>query len=110
MDEQTFQEAVKRVRASTTRDELASAIQTSLKSLLRKPEDRDLLQSLLSQADSLTKRLPDNDGGQIRQAAVRCVVLLETAAKDRPLKKSRRIPILIGTAAAVGLLYILLLL
>lgn len=113
MDDHTFQEALKRVRASATRSDLTAAIQTSLKSLLRQPADRDLLQSLLSQAEALTRRLPDNSGEQtpeVRQAAVRCVVLLETASKARPPKKSRRIPILIGVAVAVAVLYIFLLL
>jgi hypothetical protein len=113
MDEQTFQESLKRVRSSPTRDDLAAAIQTSLKALLRKPEDRELLQSLLTQADALTRSLPDTKGPQspeVRQAAVRCVLLLETAQKGRPLKKNRRTLILVAVAAAVAGLYVFLLL
>jgi hypothetical protein len=112
MDEQTFQESLKRVRSSATRDDLAATTQKSLKSLLRQPADQELLQSLLAQADTLTRNLPDNRGGQspeVRQAAVRCVLLLETAQKGRPLKKNRRFLILLGTAAAVGAFYIFLL-
>jgi len=114
MDEQTFQELLKRVRSSATRDDLAAAIQKSLKSVLRQPADQELLQSLLTQADALTQSLPDSRGGaqspEVRQAAVRCVVLLETAQKGRPLKKNRRILILVAVTAAVAGLYMFLLL
>ena len=113
MDEQTFQESLKRVRSSPTRDDLMASTQKSLKALLRKPEDRELLQSLLTQADAVTRSLPDNRGAQspeVRQAAVRCVVLLERAQKGRPLKKNRRVLILTAVAAAVAGLYIFLLL
>jgi len=113
MDEQTFQESLKRVRSSATRDELAATIQKSLKSLLRQPADQELLHSLLAQADTLTRNLPDSRGGaqspELRQAAVRCVVLLETAQKGRPFKKNRRLLILVATAVAVAVLYIFLL-
>lgn len=112
MDEQTFQDLLKRVRSSPTRDDLAAATQKALKLLLRQPADQDLLQSLLAQADALTRNLPDSRGEQtpgIRQAAVRCVVLLERAQKGRPLKKNRRILILAAVAAAVVVFYILLL-
>src|ERR1700692_3999606 len=113
MDEQTFQKSLKQIRSSPTRDDLAAATQKSLKSLLRQPGDQDLLQSLLAQADALTRNLPDSRGAQspeIRQAAVRCVVLLETAQKGRPLKKNRRVLILVTATAAVAGLYIFLLL
>ncbi len=112
MDDETFQDALKRVRSSPTRNDLSAAIQSSLKTLLRKPEDRELLQSLVAQADALTRRLPNSTGEQtpeVRQAAVRCVVLLETARKGRPAKKNYRIPILIVVAAAVVGFYIFLL-
>lgn len=113
MDEQTFQKLLKQVRASATRDDLAAATQKCLKSLLRQPADQELLQSLLAQTDALTRGLPDTKGPaqspEIRQAAVRCVVLLETAQKGRPLKKDRRVLILAAVAAAVVGLYIFLL-
>lgn len=112
MDEQTFQASLKRIRSSVTRDDLAAATQKCLKSLLRQPEDQELLHSLLAQADTLTRGLPDSKGTQspeVRQAAVRCVVLLETAQKSRPLKKNRRVLILAAVAAAVVGLYIFLL-
>ena len=113
MDEQSFQESLKRIRTSATRDDLVAATQKSLRSLLRQPADQELLQSLLAQADSLTRSLPDGRGGaqspEVRQAAVRCVVLLERAQKGRPLKKNRRVLILAVVAAAVVGLYIFLL-
>ena len=113
MDEQAFQESLKRVRSSATRDDLAAATQKSLRSLLRQPADQELLQSLLAQSDALTRGLPDGRGAQspeVRQAAVRCVVLLERAQKGRPLKKNRRVLILVAVTAAVVALYAFLLL
>lgn len=113
MGDGAFQEWLKRVRQSPSRSELASAIQAGLKALLQQPGDRELLQSLLAQADALTRRLPDNTGDQtpeVRQAAVRCVVLLETAQKGRQKKKDLWIPILLAVAAAVAVFYALLLL
>lgn len=113
MDDGTFQKFVKRVRGSATRDDLAAAIQASLKSLLQQSGDKELLQSLLAQAGTLTRNLPSNTGEQtpeVRQAAVRCVLLLETARKGRqPDKPNRRLLILGGTAAAVAVLYFFLL-
>lgn len=122
MDEQVFHETLKKIRWSTNREELASATRTTLQLLLRRPTDQQLLASLLNQVDSITRGLssgkaPQN-AAQIRQAAVRCVVLLQSAKRGRlsrsqsddlsERRRHRRVLILVAATAATAAFYLFL--
>ena len=78
MDERLFHEALSRIRWSTDRGDLAAAMRATLGLLLRRPGDQPLLDSLLAQTETILIRHPE-----IRQAAVRCVVLLQSAKRGR---------------------------
>jgi len=116
MNERSFRRAVERVRGSSSGEELASSVSDALAKILGQPEDRELLASLTAQAETITGRLPKNasggpQAGEIRQAAVRCVLLLESAKKggsgaDQPafFKDPRVITVLV-VAALVALFY-----
>ena len=122
MDEQIFHEKLKKIRWSTNREDLAQATRTTLQLLLRRPGDQKLLSGLLSQLDGIIRSLPagggDTQSAQIRQAAVRCVVLLQSAKKGRLTRaqqkekddrwRHRRIPILVATAVGVAAFYLVL--
>ena len=123
MDEQVFHEKLKQIRWSTDRDDLAQATRTTLQLLLRRPGDQKLLNTLLGQLDGITRSLPAGGGekqsGQIRQAAVRCVVLLQSAKKGRltraqqndkdERRRHRRVQILVAATVATAALYLVLL-
>jgi len=123
LDEQVFHEKLKKIRWSTNRDDLAQATRTTLQLLLRRPGDQKLLNSLLSQLDGIIRSLPAGSSakqtGQIRQAAVRCVVLLQSAKKGRLTRaqqddkderwRHRRVQILVAATVAVAALYLVLL-
>jgi hypothetical protein len=122
LDEQLFHASLKKIRWSTNRDDLASATRKTLQLLLRRPTDQKLLNSLLGQLDGIVRSLPATDAGQqsaqIRQAAVRCVVLLQSAKKgrlsraqqdDRDERRHHRVVILVAAAAATAALYLFLL-
>lgn len=122
MDEQVFHETLKKIRWSTNRDELASATRTTLQLLLRRPTDQKLLVSLLAQADGITRGLSSGkspqQAAQIRQAAVRCVVLLQSAKRGRlsradqadkdETRRHRRVLILVAATAATAAFYLFL--
>lgn len=122
MDEQVFQETLKKIRWSTNRDDLASATRTTLQLLLRRPGDEKLLDSLLSQLDGIVRSLSATKGtkqsGEIRQAAVRCVVLLQSAKRGRLSRaqqedrneraRHRRVLILVAATAATAAFYLFL--
>ena len=124
MDEQVFLETLKRIRWSTNRDDLVSATRTTLQLLLRRPNDQPLLASLLAQADSITGSVPTGgDSAQraaaIRQAAVRCVVLLQSAKRGRlsraqsdelaQSRRHRRVIVFLAAAVATAALYLVML-
>jgi ribosomal protein S9 len=123
LDEQIFHEKLKKIRWSTDRDELVSAMQATLRLMLRRPTDEALLANLMAQADRITGGLPKG-GGQaqaaaVRQAAIRCVVLLQKAKKERlsrvddtarlEARRSRRLKIIGVLAIATIALYLFLL-
>ena len=122
MDEQVFHDTLKKIRWSTNRDDLASATRTTLQLLLRRPGDEKLLNSLLSQLDGIVRGLPTAKGtkqtAQIRQAAVRCVVLLQSAKRGRLSRaqqddhreraRHRRVLILVAATAATAAFYLFL--
>ena len=123
LDEQVFHDKLKKIRWSTNRDDLAQATRTTLQLLLRRPGDQQLLASLRKQLDGIIRSLPGGSGekqtGQIRQAAVRCVVLLQSAKKGRLTRAQQneknerrrhyRVQILVATTVAVAALYLVLL-
>jgi len=118
LDEQVFHETLKKIRWSTNRDELASAMRTTLQLLLRRPTDAQLLSSLLAQVDGITRGLSNQNAAQIRQAAVRCVVLLQSAKRGRLSRsqqddrdegrRHRRVLILVAATAATAAFYLFL--
>lgn len=122
MDEQVFHETLKKIRWSTNRDDLASATRTTLQLLLRRPGDDKLLASLLSQLDGICRGLSASKGSkqsaEVRQAAVRCVVLLQSAKKgrlsraqnddNRERARHRRVLILVAATAATAAFYLFL--
>jgi hypothetical protein len=122
LDEQVFHDALKKIRWSTNRDDLASATRTTLQLLLRRPGDDQLLGKLLGQLDGIVRGLPAGQGSkqtaQIRQAAVRCVVLLQSAKKGRLSRsqqddsreqaRHRRVLILVAATAATAAFYLFL--
>ncbi|SRR5579859_4385923 len=120
MNERSFKRAVKRVRGSNSGEELASSVHAALVKMLGQPENRELLASLTAQAEAITGRLPKSASGkqqtgEIRQAAVRCVLLLESARKsgagaDKPdfFKDPKVITVMVGTAL-VAIFYVWLL-
>jgi hypothetical protein len=113
LDEKLFHDALKRIRWSTDRDELAKATRTTLQLMLRRPDDRALLESLLAQIAAITRQLPPGNhpkqGAAVRQAAVRCVVILQSAKRGRLTRaqqddrRQQRLyrAIMIGAAVAV---------
>jgi len=120
MNERSFRRAVERVRGSRSGEELASSVRAALAKILGQPQDRELLASLTAQAETITARLPKNaaggpQAGEIRQAAVRCVLLLESAKKggtgaDKPpLFKDPRVITVMIAAALVAIFYMWLL-
>ena len=123
MDEKVFQENLKRIRWCTSREDLASATQTTLQLLLRRPGDAQLLTSLLGQVSSITASIPAKGGERhaaaVRQAAVRCVVLLQSAKRGRLTRaqtdemnahrRHRRVMVLLAAAVATAALYLVLL-
>jgi hypothetical protein len=120
LDEQVFLNTLKRIRWSTNRDDLASATRTTLQLLLRRPGDRQLLTELLTQVNIITNQLPARGGEKqaaaIRQAAVRCVVLLQSAKRGRlnraqteelmQQRRHRRVMILLAAAVAAAAVYL----
>jgi len=122
LDEEIFHKTLKKIRWSTNRDDLASATRTTLQLLLRRPIDAKLLDSLLSQLDGIVRGLsPGQDSkqsAQIRQAAVRCVLLLQSAKKgrltraqqddDKERARHRRVMILVAATAATAAFYLFL--
>jgi hypothetical protein len=121
LDEQVFHDTLKKIRWSTNRDDLAAATRTTLELLLRRPTDQNLLASLLAQTNSIVSRLSANSGKQnaeIRQAAVRCVVLLQTAKRGRltrgqqdeddAARRHRRVLIIVAATAATAAFYLFL--
>src|SRR5271168_3054640 len=94
MDERVFHETLKKIRWSTNRDDLTVATNTALQLLLRRPTDQQLLSSLLAQVAKVTGSLSSAKSGAqsaaVRQAAVRCVVLLQSAKHGR-LNRSQNI-------------------
>ena len=122
LDEQVFHEKLKKIRWCTNREDLHQTARSTLQLLLRRPGDQKLLNSLLSQLDGIIRSLPsggERQTGQIRQAAVRCVVLLQSAKKGRLTRaqqddkderwRHRRVQILVAAAVAVAALYLVLL-
>ena len=118
MNELGFQRAVERIRQSDSGEELATSVRVALTGMLGKPEDRGLLASLTAQAESITGRLPRTAPGkqsdEIRQAAIRCVLLLESAKNGRTgsgpaFFKDRRVIIVIAVTAIVAAFYVWLL-
>lgn len=116
MNEKSLQKLIERIRKSKSRDELSSAVQAALKQCLRQPGDQQLLASLLAQAQSITNPLPagayDQQPPEIRQAAVRCAVLLDSVKGRNPDTswfKDRRVRIVAAAAAAVIIFYLVLL-
>ncbi len=121
MEENVFHQTLKKIRWSTNRDELAAATRTTLQLLLRRPTDQKLLATLLAQTDAIVGRLSTHDGKQsaeIRQAAVRCVVLLQSAKRGRLTRtqqdaddeerRHRRVLILVAATAATAAFYLFL--
>ena len=121
MDEQVFHDTLKKIRWCTNREDLGAATRTTLQLLLRRPGDQKLLTSLLAQVDGIVSRLPaggDKQSGAVRQAAVRCVVLLQSAKKGRlsraqqedkdERKRHRRVLILVAATAATAAFYLFL--
>jgi hypothetical protein len=123
LDEKVFHATLKKIRWSTNRDDLASATRTTLQLLLRRPTDQKLLNSLFSQLDSIVGRLSsgkgDNQSAEIRQAAVRCVVLLQSAKRGRLTRSQqndltekgrhrRMLILLVATAATVAFYFFLI--
>ena len=122
MEERTFQGALEKLRQSASRDELSDGMVSTLNSLLSHPDDLPLLNKLVAQTASITNNLPAGRGGAqsaaLRQAAVRCVVILETAkrrakqdggATKGMSKEKRRLIIIAASALATSVLYFLLL-
>jgi hypothetical protein len=122
LDERVFQATLKKIRWSTNRDDLASATRATLQLLLRRPTDEKLLNSLLSQLEGIVRGLSATKGtkqtAEIRQAAVRCVVLLQSAKRGRLSRsqqddqqeraKHRRVVILVAATAATAAFYLFL--
>ena len=122
MDEQVFLATLKRIRWSTNREDLATATRTTLQLLLRRPSDRHLLDELLRQVNIITNQLPARGGERhaaaIRQAAVRCVVLLQSAKRGRltraqnedmqAQKRHRRVMFVLAAAVAGAAVYLVL--
>jgi len=122
LDEQVFLETLKKIRWSTNRDDLASATRTTLQLLLRRPGDENLLAALLGKVDGIVRGLSATRGtkqsAEIRQAAVRCVVLLQSAKKgrlnraqqddNRERARHRRVLILVAATAATAAFYLFL--
>jgi hypothetical protein len=107
MDEQVFLQTLKKIRWSTNRADLAIATSTALGLLLRRPADHQLLASLLAQVDKII-----GSNGSARQAAVRCVVLLQSAKQGRLSRsqhkkqtRQRQIMLLIPAATIAVALY-----
>jgi len=116
MSEKNLQNSIMRIRKAKGRDELSSAVQAALKQCLRQPGDQKLLASLLAQAESITAPLPpgvhDQQPPEIRQAAVRCALLLDSLKGRKPDAgwfKDRRIIVVAGAAFAVIIFYVVLL-
>jgi hypothetical protein len=123
LDEKVFQETLKRIRWCTSREDLTAATQTTLQLLLRRPGDAQLLNSLLSQVAVITASIPakggDRHAASVRQAAVRCVVLLQSAKRGRLTRaqtdelnanrRHRRVMILLAAAVGTAALYLVLL-
>jgi hypothetical protein len=122
VDEQVFHATLKRIRWSTNREDLAAATRTTLQLLLRRPGDRQLLSELLAQVDVITSQLPARGGERqaaaIRQAAVRCVVLLQSAKRGRLTRaqndelqthrRHRRVMVLLAAAVATAAIYLVI--
>jgi len=122
LDERVFHETLKKIRWSTNRDELAAATRTTLQLLLRRPTDQKLLNSFLAQVDGITRGLSPGkspqESAQIRQAAVRCVVVLQSAKRGRltradqdeedEKRRHRRVLILVAATAATAAFYLFL--
>ena len=123
MDEKVFLDSLKRIRWCTNREDLAAATRTTLQLLLRRPGDVQLLNSLLSQVNAITASVPAQGGEKqtaaVRQAAVRCVVLLQSAKRGRltraqtdelnSQRRYRRIAMLLAAAVGTAALYVVLL-
>lgn len=120
MNERDFQGTVERVHRSESGEELASSVRTALTGILDQPENRDLLVSLQAQADTITDRVRKNAlrerPEELRQAAVRCALLLEFAKESRigparfALLDNPQVAVLIFAFVLVAAFYVLLLL
>ena len=107
MDESIFHEALGRIRWSTDREDLGAATRMTLGLLLRRPGDQALLNSLLYQTNIIVVR-----HAEVRQAAVRCVVLLQSAKRGRltraeqqardARRRQRRMLLMMGAAATAA--------
>ncbi len=124
MEETVFLNTLKRIRWITDRDELTKVATTTLKLLLRRPSDQELLATLLTQIDAITSQLPPGGAANqrsaaVRQAAVRCVVLLQSAKHGRLTRREsdqvqarrrrRRVHVVLAATVATGALYAVLL-
>ncbi len=117
MDEKAFQKVLKKVRDSASRDELANAVLSGLQLTLPRPENGQLLADLQTKAANIIKNITAGDAktqsAEIRQATIRCIVLLETAQQkgagsSTPSKSWPKI-ILVSVVAATAFLYLILL-
>jgi hypothetical protein len=125
MDEIIFLKTLKRIRWITDRDDLTEAVTSTLKLLLRRPGDKQLLSNLLGQVKVITGQLPTGGTASrrtpaVRQAALRCIVLLQSAKHGRltrgeseELRNRRqrgRLKVLLVASLATCALYLLWLL
>ena len=125
MDEQVFHLTLRKIRWSTSPSELAAATRTTLHLMLRRPSDQQLLDRLLSQTSLITDQITlasagHGQGAAVRQAAIRCVALLQAAKAGRlsrrehqelhRRRRQRRVAILTTATAAASALYLILLL
>jgi methionine synthase I (cobalamin-dependent) len=118
LDEQVFHTTLKRIRWSTDPADLASATRATLQLLLRRPVDAILLETLLSQLAAITASLPagTQQSSSIRQAAVRCVALLQSAKHGRltraeteelSRRRHRRVMLVMASLAATAMIYLI---
>jgi hypothetical protein len=87
VDEQNFHHTLRKIRWSIDCDDLERATEATLRMMLRRPNDQQLLDALLDQLNriiaSATKGNELAQPAAVRQAAVRCVALLQSAKQGR---------------------------
>lgn len=113
MNQKSFEKLLKTVRGATSRDELADATRSGLESILSNPQDQQLLASLQAKAANIAGALPAGAKvplDEIRQAIVRCVLLLENAQKSgtAPPKSKWPLIVLVSVGGMTALLYLIL--